>query len=189
MLGSSFSAVLAAAVAGDERAFEVLWLDLNPAVLRYLWVVIPDAAEDVASETWIEVVRGLERFKGGEAGFRGWVFTIARHRAVDAYRRQHHRPSVPVPEEFLDVWPGAGDPADEVMEALTTKAAVAVIAQLPPDQAEVVALRVIAGLDVEQVCRIVGKRPGAVRVLAHRGLRRLAERLERLPEAKGGVTP
>ncbi len=52
-----------------------------------------------------------------------------------------------------------------------------------------VALRVIAGLDVEQVCRIVGKRPGAVRVLAHRGLRRLAERLERLPEAKGGVTP
>ncbi len=59
MLGSSFSAVLAAAVAGDERAFEVLWLDLNPAVLRYLWVVIPDAAEDVASETWIEVVRGL----------------------------------------------------------------------------------------------------------------------------------
>jgi RNA polymerase sigma-70 factor, ECF subfamily len=145
MLGSCFGAVLAAAVDGDEQAFARLWRDLHPAVLRYLRVVAPEAAEDVASETWLEVVRGLGQFTGDEAGFRSWVFTIARHRAL---------------------------------EGLSTRAALAVIAQLSRDQAEVVLLRVVAGLGTEQVARILGKRPGAVRVLAHRGLRRLAERLE-----------
>ncbi len=84
-----------------------------------------------------------------------------------------------------------------MVEGLSTRAALAVIGQLPHDQAEVVLLRVVAGLDVEQVARVVGKRPGAVRVLAHRGLRRLAERLERDQgreglfggPSKGGVTP
>ncbi len=187
MLGSSFSVVLAAAVGGDERAFAALWDDLNPVVLRYLRVMVPEAAEDVASETWLEVVRGLERFHGDETGFRSWLFTIARHRAVDHHRRRAHRPSVPVPGETLTTWPtaDADDPANRAVEALSTKEVLAVIAQLPPDQAEVVALRVVAGLDVERVSQIVGKRPGAVRVLAHRGLRRLAERMERLPEGKG----
>jgi RNA polymerase sigma-70 factor (ECF subfamily) len=187
MLGSVFPAVLAAAVGGDEQAFAELWDDLNPAVLRYLRVVAAEAAEDVASETWLEVVRGLDRFSGDEAGFRSWLFTIARHRAVDHHRRRAHRPSVPVPGEAFSAWPAADadDPANQAVEALTTREVLAVIAQLPPDQAEVVALRVIAGLDVERVSRIVGKRPGAVRVLAHRGLRRLAERMARLPERKG----
>lgn len=187
MLGRAFPALLAAAQAGDEHAFAALWDDLNPAVLRYLRVVVPEVAEDVASETWLEVVRCLDRFRGDETGFRSWLFTIARHRATDYHRRRSHRPSVPVPGEALAGWPAgdADDPASQAVETLTTREVLAVIAQLPPDQAEVVALRVIAGLDVERVSRIVGKRPGAVRVLAHRGLRRLAQRMERLPEGKG----
>jgi RNA polymerase sigma-70 factor (ECF subfamily) len=179
MLGSSFAAVLAAAVGGDEQAFASLWRDLHPAVLRYLQVVAPGAAEDVASETWLEVVRGLARFTGDEAGFRSWVFTIARHRALDDRRRRARRLTVPLSGELAAEWQGADDPAEAAVEGLSTRTALAVIAQLPHDQAEVVLLRVVAGLGVEQVARIVGKRPGAVRVLAHRGLRRLAERLER----------
>jgi RNA polymerase sigma-70 factor (ECF subfamily) len=179
MLGSCFAGVLAAAVGGDEQAFARLWRDLHPAVLRYLRVVAPGAAEDVASETWLEVVRGLGRFVGDEVGFRSWVFTIARHRALDDRRRRARRPTVPLPDELAAGWQGADDPAELVVEGLSTRAALAVIAQLPHDQAEVVLLRVVAGLGVEQVARIVGKRPGAVRVLAHRGLRRLAEQLQR----------
>jgi len=179
MLGSCFASVLAAAVGGDEQAFARLWRDLHPAVLRYLQVVKPGSAEDVASETWLEVVRCLGRFTGDEGGFRSWVFTIARHRALDDRRRHARRPTVPLPIELAARWQGADDPADQVVEGLSTRAALAVIGQLPHDQAEVVLLRVVAGLDVEQVARVVGKRPGAVRVLAHRGLRRLAERLER----------
>lgn len=185
MLGSSFAAVLAAAVGGDEQAFASLWRDLHPAVLRYLQVVAPGAAEDVASETWLEVVRGLARFTGDEAGFRSWVFTIARHRALDDRRRRARRLTVPPSGELAAEWQGADDPAEAAVEGLSTRAALAVIAQLPHDQAEVVLLRVVAGLGVEQVARIVGKRPGAVRVLAHRGLRRLAKRLEREQEREG----
>src|SRR6266568_1015775 len=140
---------------------------------------------------------GLGRFTGDEGGFRSWVFTIARHRALDDRRRHARRPTVPLPIELAARWQGADDPADQVVEGLSTRAALAVIGQLPHDQAEVVLLRVVAGLDVEQVARVVGKRPGAVRVLAHRGLRRLAERLERDQgreglfggPSKGGVTP
>jgi RNA polymerase sigma-70 factor (ECF subfamily) len=86
MLDSCFAAVLAGALGGDEQAFARLWRDLHPALLRYLQVVTPGAAEDVASETWLEVVRGLGQFTGDETGFRSWVFTIARHRALDDHR-------------------------------------------------------------------------------------------------------
>ncbi len=189
MLGRSFEAVLVAAVGGDEQAFARLWRDLQPAVLRYLRVVVPDVAEDVASETWLEVVRDLRQFRGTEAGFRAWVFTIARHRALDAQRWYGRRRSVPVAREALIGWEAPDDPAGEAVEALETRAALAIIAQLPHDQAEVVALRVVAGLDVEQVAGVVRKRPGTVRVLSHRGLRRLADRLQAGRRSRGGVTP
>jgi RNA polymerase sigma-70 factor, ECF subfamily len=190
MIGASFDAILAAAAQGDERAFAILWRDLQPALLRYLRVVAPAVCEDLASETWLEIARGLGRFQGTEAGFRSWLFTVARHRMVDWRRRETRHPATPLPPEDVPERPGPGDAADTALEAISTRAALALIAELPPDQAEVVTLRVIAGLDVAQVAGIVGKRAGAVRVLAHRGLRRLAERLgTELPTPRrGGVT-
>jgi RNA polymerase sigma-70 factor (ECF subfamily) len=188
MIGDAFDEVLEAAAGGDERAFATLWYDLHPGLLRYLKVVAPAAAEDLASETWLDVVRGLARFEGGEAGFRSWIFTVARHRVTDWRRRRARQPSIPVPAELLPQRAAPDDPADAVVEAISTEAALALLAELPPDQAEVVALRSVAGLDVARVAEIVGKRPGTVRVLAHRGLRRLAERLETQQRLRGGVT-
>lgn len=177
MIGTSFDDLLAAAVRGDEAAFAVLWRELQPPLLRYLRVVAPAACEDLASETWLEVARGLGRFQGGESGFRAWVFTVARHRMVDWRRREARHPATLLAPDTLPERSVPGDAADLALEAISTKEALALIAELPPDQAEVVGLRVVAGLDVAQVAAIVGKRGGAVRVLAHRGLRRLAERL------------
>jgi RNA polymerase sigma-70 factor, ECF subfamily len=190
MIGASFDAVLAAAAQGDERAFAILWRELQPGLLRYLRVVAPAACEDLASETWLEVTRGLGRFEGTEAGFRSWLFTVARHRMVDWRRRESRRPTTPLPPEEVPERPGPGDAADIALEAMSTRAALALIAELPTDQAEVVALRVVGGLDVAQVADVVGKRAGAVRVLAHRGLRRLAARLgaEQSTPRRGGVT-
>jgi RNA polymerase sigma-70 factor (ECF subfamily) len=190
MIGEEFDAVLDAAASGDERAFAILWRDLQPALLRYLRVVAQAASEDLASETWLEVARGLGRFKGNETGFRSWVFTVARHRMLDWRRREARHPTMPMPPDEVPERPGPGDAADIVLEAISTRAALALIAELPHDQAEVVTLRVVAGLDVAQVAGIVGKRPGAVRVLAHRGLRRLAERLgaDLSTSRRGGVT-
>jgi RNA polymerase sigma-70 factor, ECF subfamily len=183
MIGADFDAILAAARDGDEQAFAVLWRDLQPALLRYLRVIAPAACEDLAADTWLEVARGLDRFEGGEAGFRSWVFTVARHRMVDLRRREARQPVTTLPPEALPERSGSDDAADAALLAISTRAALALIATLPPDQAEVVALRIVGGLDVAQVAAIVGKRTGTVRVLSHRGLRRLAELLE------GGVHP
>jgi RNA polymerase sigma-70 factor, ECF subfamily len=166
-----------------EGAFSVLWRDANPALLRYLRVIAPEAAEDIAADAWVQVVRGLAAFRGDEAAWRAWLFTIARHRAIDEGRRQSRRPVVSMPEVADVTSPDNPDPADLVLEKLSTQAAVALIATLPRLQAEVILLRVVAGLDTPAVARLVGRSPGAVRVAAHRGLRRLAATL-----AEAGIT-
>jgi RNA polymerase sigma-70 factor, ECF subfamily len=177
MIGLRFPDLLVAVQGGDEQAFAVLWRDLQPAVLRYFQVAAAEAAEDLAADTWMPVIGGLGRFGGDERAFRAWVFTIARHRAID-WRRQTGRRPTSVQLQLLTELRAPDDPVAAVLEGQSTRAALALLAELPPDQAEVVALRVLGGLEVAEVARIVGKRPGTVRVLAHRGLRRLARRVD-----------
>jgi RNA polymerase sigma-70 factor (ECF subfamily) len=176
-LTAPFDELLQAAKGGDERAFASLYRAYQPGLLRYLRVSAGAAAEDIAGEVWYDIARGLGSFVGGEDGFRGWLFTTARRRFLDSKRAAARRPVV-TGAEVVEAGSAALDPAELVAADLSTEGALALIAStLPPDQAEIVVLRAVAGLDVEQVARIVGKRPGAVRVAAHRGLRKLAERL------------
>ena len=177
MIGPEFPAVLEAAARGDEEAFGRLWNDLQPRLLRYFTVAAPAAAEDLASETWLGVVRGLDRFRGTEPAFRAWVFTIARHEVLDWRRRAARRAAEDLPVNGLAEQAAPDDPAADALERFSTRAALAEVATLPADQAEAIVLRVVAGLGVDRVAAIMGKRPGTVRVLTHRGLRRLAERL------------
>ena len=170
MIGEDFASMLDLAQRGDESAFAMLWRDLNPALLRYL-AVTGEPADDVAAETWTTIVKGLARFRGGENAWRAWVFTTARRRAVDAGRKRERRVAN---ERSWQSWPAFGtdapDPADLMVERLDTDAALALVARLSPLQAEVVMLRVVVGLPVEEVARVVGRSPGAVRVAHHRGL-------------------
>jgi RNA polymerase sigma-70 factor, ECF subfamily len=175
VIGEGFAAVLAAAQDGSEVAFSQLWRDTNPALIRYLRVIAPTAAEDIAADTWVRVLRGLSSFRGDERDWRAWVFTISRRLVIDERRRKTRRPAVPLSEVPLAALPSSTDAADEALERLSTRAAIAMVAKLPPLQAEVVLLRVVAGLETEAVAKLVGRSPGAVRVAAHRGLRRLAE--------------
>jgi RNA polymerase sigma-70 factor, ECF subfamily len=177
VIGETFEAVLAAAQGGDEGAFSALWRDANPALLRYLRVITPEAAEDVAADTWVQVVRGLNGFRGGEAAWRAWLFTTARRRVIDDARYRARRPATPVAELPAGAGPLSPDTADLVLERLSTSAAIELIAALPRLQAEVILLRVVAGLDNQATARLLGRSPGAVRVAAHRGLRRLAQLL------------
>jgi RNA polymerase sigma-70 factor (ECF subfamily) len=157
---------------GDETRFAVLWRALQPAVLRYLRVVVGDAAEDVASETWLQVARDLHRFRGGIGDFRSWLFRIARHRGIDENRRTGRRREDST--DILEISGYAPDPAAQAEESFTTRWALHLIATLPIDQAEAVTLRVVAGLDVAATAKVLGKRSGAVRIATMRGLRRLA---------------
>jgi RNA polymerase sigma-70 factor, ECF subfamily len=184
VLGDSFALLLERAQAGSEAAFSQLWRDCNPALLRYLRVIAPDVAEDVAAETWVHVVRGLSGFRGDEPAWRAWLFTTARRRAIDDVRRRSRRPpEAPLPEIPAGQLPRTADAADMAIEHFGTRWAISLLAQLPRLQAEVILLRVVAGLDTDAVAQMVGRSPGAVRVAAHRGLRRLAEILE-----EAGVT-
>jgi RNA polymerase sigma-70 factor (ECF subfamily) len=183
VLGDRFAVVLARAQEGNEAAFSQLWRDSNPALLRYLRVIAPDVAEDVAAETWVQVVRGLSAFRGEESAWRAWLFTTARRRAIDDVRRRSRRPEAPLREVAAGQLPRTADAADLAVEHFGTRWVIALLAQLPRLQAEVILLRVVAGLDSDAVAQMMGRSPGAVRVAAHRGLRRLAQILE-----QAGVT-
>jgi RNA polymerase sigma-70 factor (ECF subfamily) len=188
VIGADFAAVLAAAKQGDEAAFETLWHDSQPALLRYLHVIAPDTAEDIAAEAWAHVVRGLARFRGDEQNWRAWLFTTARRRVIDQTRQLIRRPVTSLealPELTQAGVPGVHGPdaADLALENLATRAAIGVIGRLPRLQAEVIMLRVVAGLDTEAVARLLDRSPGAVRVASHRGLHRLATML-----TEAGVT-
>ncbi|MFG3658256.1 RNA polymerase sigma factor [Streptomyces sp. NPDC047706] len=170
-------AAVARAQDGDEDAFAVAYRLVQPGLLGYLRGLVGDDAEDVASDAWLEIARDLGRFKGDGAGFRGWTATIARHRALDHLRRTRVRPRPAALEpDVLDL-PGPQSTHDQALESITTERALALVRELPREQAEAVLLRVVVGLDGPAAARVLGKRPGAVRTAAYRGLRQLARRL------------
>jgi RNA polymerase sigma-70 factor, ECF subfamily len=171
------TAVLAAQDGGED-AFRTVYRAVHPRLLGYVRTLVgePDA-EDVASEAWLQIARDLSRFSGDADRFRGWAARIARNRALDHLRMRGRRPVTDGDESELVSEPGESDTAGEALEALATGRAMQLIAQLPQDQAEAVVLRVVVGLDAKSAARTLGKRPGAVRTAAHRGLKRLAELL------------
>jgi RNA polymerase sigma-70 factor (ECF subfamily) len=162
---------------GEDVGFMTLYRMLQPRLLRYLSVRTTEGAEDVAAETWLQVVRDLGRFRGNVDDFRGWLFTVARHRAVDAARAAKARPSVAVADvsavQAVELAPSA---EAQALEKMSTEQALRLVATLSPEIAEMVALRVIAGLDPTTVGDIVGKSAGAVRVAVHRALATLCNR-------------
>jgi len=163
---------------GDEDAFRELYRSIQPGLLRYLTVLVGVTdAEDVAAETWAQAVRDLARFEGSADGFRGWVTTIARHRALDLLRSKGRRPVVDVPPEDLVEQPEAPSAEAETLALVTTQEALRLISSLPPDQAEAVLLRAVVGLDANAAARVLGKRPGAVRTAAYRGLMTLRKKI------------
>lgn len=168
---------------GDPESFRTLYRETQPQLLRYLKYLVGSEAEDIASETWLQATRDLGKFHGSHRDFRRWITTIAQHRAMDHLRRASgHRSAVPVPVEDLAFVAGREDTADRAIEAITTEEALALIASLPRDQAEAVLLRAVVGLDAKGAGQVVGKRAGAIRTAAYRGLKTLERRVERMPD-------
>ncbi len=171
-----FRGTLQAAQLGDEDAFARLWREFQPGLLRYLRIKAAPVAEDLAADIWVRVLRALPGFEGDEPGFRGWFYTTARNRLTDWYRSGERRIDV-IEHASLVVMPSAANVEDEAAEHSATDQAIALIGELPPDQAEAVMLRIVAGMDVARVAEMMGRTPGSVRVLCHRGLKRLERHL------------
>ncbi len=175
--------VLARARAGSGEAFGVIYAELAGPVAAYLRAKGVADHEDLTSEVFLAVFRGLSGFSGDVAGFRSWVFTIAHRRVVDTWRTAGRRPDpVPYsPEEDLRTSPSAEAGA---LELVGRQRAAELLGQLTPEQREVLVLRIVADLPIEEVARVVGRPPGAVKALQHRGLAALRRIL-----AKEGVSP
>jgi len=178
-LGEQFPDVLNAARSGAPWALERLYREFHPAVLAFLRARAPADAEDLASEVFIAVAEGLRRFEGDEDGFRSWLFTITYRQVGQLRRRMGRRRTEPFPVEEVGERVPPGDAERDAMAAISTHEALELISTLPPAQGEVLLLRVVADLAVDDVAKIVGKRPTAVRALQHRAVVGLARRAAR----------
>lgn len=173
-----FDELLAGARAGEEWALTALYRDIHPGLVRYLRSQAPGEEEDLASEVWIEVARGLGGFSGGREGFGRFVFTIARRRAIDWGRQRGRRRTDASAGDVLSGRAGTADTEADALELVAGDEAVRqILALLTAEQAEVVLLRVLGGLSVAEVAEVTGRSPAAVSVVQHRALRRLARRL------------
>lgn len=178
-------ASLNAARAGNVVAFEAIYRALAPRLSRYAHGLVGQDGDDIAAEAWLQIVRDLDRFDGDWDAFRGWAARILRNRAIDHLRAQARRPSRTSTVDALIDRAGPDDTAVAAEESISTAAAVELIASLPPDQAEAVLLRTVVGLDAKGAAAVLGKRAGAVRVAAHRGLKTLATQLEGTGRSNG----
>jgi len=169
-----FDSVLTAARAGAEWAWDRLYRELAPPVRGYLRGHGASEPDDLTGEVFLGLVRDLPRFAGDERDFRAFVFTIAHRRLVDDLRRRSRRPVSPAEPGVIAETAGAGgDVGDEALAALDEERVRAAIEQLPPDQRSVLLMRILGDLTIEEIARAVGKRPGAVKALQRRALRRV----------------
>ena len=174
-----FDSLLAAAQEGAEWAWERLYRDLAPTVRGYLVAQGAADPDDLLGEVWLQVARNIGTFVGDESGFRSWVFVVAHHRVIDERRRRSRRPETPVDDDAPDSWAGVVGPAeDDALTAVGAEQVLRLLAELTDDQRDVLALRILGDLTVEQVAEAMGKRPGAVKALQRRGLRTLRKRIE-----------
>ena len=176
--GPAFPSVLAAARAGSETAWAEIHDQLAPILLGYLRARGAAEPEDVLAETLLQIVRDLSRFHGGEDEFRAWAFSIARNRLLDERRRSARRPAPPQ-ADVGEPGGSAPDAADQALGHIDAERVRRVLAGLNPDQRDVLLLRVFGDLTVDQVARLTGRSPGAVRQLQRRGLDAARRALER----------
>lgn len=168
--GAVFADLLARARRGEGGAWEQLYRWLAPTVAGYLRVQGAQAPADLTSEVFLALVSKVKTFDGGPAQFRAFVFVLA-HRRLQDERRREGRRSRSVIDDAFDAdqhGPPTGDVADHVLERLAGERVLALCAPLSPDQRDVVMLRIVADLSLEQVAGVVGKTTGAVKALQKR---------------------
>lgn len=169
---------------GDDNAISFLFRLFNPQLLRFLRHQAPDQYEDLASDTWMAIAKGISTFTGSETDFRAWMFSIARRKVVDFYRTsgksklamnnlrfRFHQ------EKTINEMDHAAEPAIANLSA--QEAIEQLVEGLPPHHAEVLLLRVLGELSVDEVAKIVGKSPEAVRVIQHRAINTLSKKFNK----------
>lgn len=178
-LGEQFATVLEAAKTGADWAWELLYDECSPILLGYVRGRGAREPEDLVAETFLHAVRAISSFTGDERAFRAWMLGISHRRLVDDWRYRSRRPLSPATDETLEAAGGGGDVEEEALSRAQGRRVVACIRRLPPDQQDVLLLRLVADLSLDEVGSILGKRITAVKALQRRGLARLHKELFR----------
>lgn len=164
----------------DRAAFDVLYRRYLSRVYGYAFYELGNHhdAEDVTERIFLSALKGIDRYRDTGSTFRAWLFRIAHNAVANAHRSRSRRRSEPLPDD--PAWPAPNtDPAGLVTRADELHAALRAVASLPQDRRQVVLLRFVDGLSAAEIGEVLGRSPGAVRVLQHRALRELASRLGR----------
>lgn len=177
-IGDEFDVVLDAARAGASWAFERLYHDIAPAVTGYARVQGSTEPEDLCSEVFMGVFAGLASFEGSEQQFRSWVFTIAHRRLTDERRRRARRPVTPV-EDVTVLDRAGGNAEQDALDAVGSRDVRRLCAELTGEQRDVLLLRIVADLTVEQIATVTGRSVGAVKALQRRALSALRKKIAR----------
>jgi RNA polymerase sigma factor (sigma-70 family) len=165
-----FSAVLVAARRGSEEAWISLYRRFAPSVRGYLRSRGAADPDDLTGEVFLQVVLHIGRFRGDETDFRSWLFTITHRRFLDERRRLRRQRDEPATEEFMHSRASVGDAEFDALRQLEAAEVRSRIGALTPSQQDVVLLRIFGGFSVNEVARILGRRPGAIKALQRRGL-------------------
>jgi RNA polymerase sigma-70 factor (ECF subfamily) len=162
---------------GDVASFERIYRAMAPSVASYLrWNGVVDV-DSVTNEVMAQVHRNLHRFTGDAPAFRSWAFTIAHHRMVDERRAASRRPNIADAEIQEAVF--IGNTEEDALAALGDDRLRRLLEGLSEDQREVLILRIVADLSLEDVATALGKRRGAIKSLQHRALATLRRQLDR----------
>lgn len=181
MLGDGFPEILLAARTGAGWAWSALYRDLSPGVVGYLRSRGSREPEDLTGEVFLQIARDLPAFEGGESEFRSWVFVMAHHRLLDERRYHSRRPADPAPETTIQQFAPMGNVEDDALRGLATQQVLNLLDELSEAQRDVLLLRIVGGLTVEEVARAVGKRPNSVKALQRRGLATIRQKISRQP--------
>jgi RNA polymerase sigma-70 factor (ECF subfamily) len=171
---AEFPRTLKAAQAGRKFALTALYQACNPLLLSYFRAQVSDVSEDLCQETWLVLGNRLRQFRGDERAFRVWLLVLAREQLVSYRQNTRRLQTVSMAPAALTRAVGAGRNRDP---RIADVAIAELLAGLPEAHQEVLLLRVVAGLNAEETGAVIGKSPGAVRVIQHRALRHLAGRL------------
>jgi RNA polymerase sigma factor (sigma-70 family) len=174
-----FEVVLAAARAGHGWAVARLYAALAPAVAGLFRLQRAAEPDDLTSEVFLGVVRNLRSFRGDEAGFRSWVFTIAYRRLADARRAAGRRPPVEPLDDRPEPVADEVDVEADVGRLMATGRVRELCATLPPAQRDVLLLRFVGRLTVDEIAEAIGRSRGAVKALQRRGLVAVAPVVDR----------
>jgi RNA polymerase sigma factor (sigma-70 family) len=170
--------VIDAAREGAGWAWRRLHDDLAGPLGGYLAVRGARDPEDLVGEVFLDLARNIQDFTGDIAKFRSWAFVVAHHRLIDERRRSRRRP-VTVPLDGVDLDVSPDDPEAEALARLSSDRVRRQFEELTPDQRDVLSLRIIAGLTLQETAEALGKRVGAVKALQRRGLAAVRNRIGR----------